>query len=317
MLKNLLMQDNRLFELAKLARLRPKFIPEKGYPILALLFGLLAPLVAALCVVPLVLINLAQTGAVSQMPALTADPNLNMALILIVSFGPIYFLIWGWLWLFEQRHLWTIGLEGPGWLQKYLRGVLVGLILFSASVGVMALLGYTAFETNSPQPSRWPHIGGVLIIFLGWMVQGAAEEVLARGFLLPVIGIRWGAVAGIGLSSLLFALLHSLNPNLSVIAVFNLFLFGVFASLYALWDKSLWGVFAIHSIWNWAQGNVYGFEVSGQGLPTATLLNLQETGPDWFTGGSFGPEGGLVVTVVLMVGSVLVWWMQQHKRNTE
>jgi hypothetical protein len=126
---------------------------------------------------------------------------------------------------------------------------------------------------------------------------------------MPVIGARYRPIWGILSSSLVFAVLHSLNPNLNPIAILNLFLFGLFTALYALYEGGLWGVFSLHTVWNWAQGNLFGFEVSGLARPVGTLFDLMEVGPDAITGGPFGPEGGLAVTVVLVVGCGVVWWL--------
>jgi membrane protease YdiL (CAAX protease family) len=112
------------------------------------------------------------------------------------------------------------------------------------------------------------------------------------------------------ISALVFAVYHSLNPNLSPIAFLNLFLFGVLTAFYALYEGGLWGVFGIHAAWNWAQGNIFGLEVSGIPPAGGTLFNLMETGPDAITGGQFGPEGGLAVTAVLIVSSIIVWLIQ-------
>lgn len=240
-----------------------------------------------------------------------ASSPLDFTFFLIFTFGPIFLILWGWLLLFEKRSLWTIGMVRKGALRSYLRGVVVGLFMLSASVGISAALGYIAFESGDPQKQGIAALGGVLLLFLGWMVQGAGEEVLTRGWLLPLIGSRYNTVAGIIISSLLFALLHLANSNISYIAILNLFLFGFFACLYALYEEGLWGVFSIHSVWNWAQGNLFGFEVSGTEAGV-TLLNLMEVGPDTITGGPFGPEGGLAVTVVLLVSCLLVW-MASHK----
>jgi hypothetical protein len=208
-------------------------------------------------------------------------------------------------------------MERDGALFKYARGLLVGLLLFGGAVAISATLGFIEFEQGPPQRQGLPALWGVLLVFAGWVVQGAAEEALTRGWLLPVIGaqdkitfgfkrfkiiIRKPVPLAMVVSSVIFAFLHSLNPNLSLIAVLNLFLFGFFAALYALYEGGLWGVFSIHTIWNWLQGNVLGFEVSGNLAPGGTLFNLREVGPDVITGGAFGPEGGLAVTVALLAG---------------
>ncbi len=188
--------------------------------------------------------------------------------------------------------------------------MLVGILLMFSTVILMTLLGYAAVETPIAIQLTPATVAGSLLLLLGWIVQGAGEEVLTRGFLLPVISSRWGTAVGVILSSLLFALLHFFNPNVSLIAGLNLFLFGVFTALYALNEGSLWGVFAIHSIWNWVQGNFFGFEVSGQEAltKTASFFDLMEVGPDNLTGGPFGPEGGFIVSFILILAILLLFF---------
>jgi uncharacterized protein len=176
------------------------------------------------------------------------------------------------------------------------------LIFFSAAVAVMAACGYVAPEQGPVQSQGLGAVGGVLSVLAGWAVQGAAEEVVCRGWVLPVIGARYRAWLGVLVSSLVFTILHGLNPNLSAVALLNLFLVGFFLALYALAEGGLWGVCAWHTAWNWAQGNVFGLEVSGMRTAGGMLLNLVETGPDVVTGGAFGPEGGLAVTLVMGLG---------------
>jgi membrane protease YdiL (CAAX protease family) len=237
---------------------------------------------------------------------------LEQTIFLILAFGPIFLVLWGWLALFEKRPFWTLGLErnGAGW--KYLRGFLVGLLMFVAAIGISAAFGYIAFEEGQPSRQGLPALGGVLLVFFGWLVQGAAEEVLTRGWLLPVIGARYRPALGIIISALVFAALHSINPNLSPVAMLNLALFGVFTALYALYERGLWGVFSLHSVWNWAQGNLFGFEVSGSLPPGGTLFDWMEIGPDIITGGAFGPEGGLSVTLVLLAGCLIIWGLSRR-----
>ncbi|MCS6908993.1 MAG: CPBP family intramembrane metalloprotease [Anaerolineales bacterium] len=222
-----------------------------------------------------------------------------IALFLVAAFGPIFILLALWLRLFEKRPLWTLGFERDGAAWKYARGLLVGGGMFAASVGLMLPFGYVAPEAGLPEREGWFALGGVLVIFLGWMVQGAAEEALTRGWLMNVIGARYRPWLGLLVSSLVFVVLHGLNPNIGALPLLNLFLFAVFAALYALWERSLWGICAAHAAWNWMQGNVFGLQVSGSAETGPMLFNLAEAGPDWFTGGAFGPEGGLAATVIL------------------
>lgn len=310
--------DNHLFNLARSGRLRlpgsfsdraRSNVDEIFYPILVLLFGLAAPLLTAIVLVPfaVLFVLLREAGLAPSL-----GPDATMFFSLAGGFLPIYLLVWIWLRLFERRPLRTAGLELPGWSAKYLRGLLIGLAMFSAVAGLLLLFGVAAVDPSG-RSTPWPSLVGLLImLLLGWMVQGGAEELLVRGLVLPVFGARFGVAVGVGVSSLVFAAVHLLNPNLSALAILNFLLFGIFAALYAVFDGCLWGIFAIHATWNWAQGNLFGFAVSGSTGQTQALLNLTETGPDWLTGGPFGPEGGLAVTVILFLSIALLWFISRE-----
>jgi membrane protease YdiL (CAAX protease family) len=309
--------NNHLFNLARSGRRLPHLILAS---VLSFVFVIAAQLVggipAGIIIVGLSMLRGSELSLdnpntlVSQL----SDTPLERTILLVLTFGPIFLILGIWLAVFEKRPLWTIGMELKGIGAKYFRGALIGLLMFSAAIGLSAVLGYVAFETDQSQPQGVAAFGGVLLVLLGWVVQGAAEEAITRGWLLPVIGARYKPLLGIALSAVIFTLFHSLNPNLGLIALLNLFLFGIFAALYALYEGGLWGIFSIHTVWNWAQGNLFGFEVSG--LPSAggTLFNLMEVGPDIITGGRFGPEGGLAVTAVLIIGCITVWMIS--KRNS-
>ncbi len=232
-----------------------------------------------------------------------------MGIQLIFAFILMYVFLWAWLKWFEKRPFWTLGYEAKNALSQYGRGFLIGALMFAGSVGILSLFGSVSFEQGDPSKQGLAAVAGVMLVLIGWVVQGGAEEVLIRGWVLPVIGARYKPWLGLLTSSLIFALLHGLNPGLSVIALVNLALFGVFAGLYAMREGSMWGISALHSVWNWVQGNFFGFQVSGTNAEGGTLINLMETGADWLTGGEFGPEGGLAVTIVLLVGiAVTLFW---------
>ncbi len=234
-------------------------------------------------------------------------------LLLIASFAMIYVFIGMWLRFFEKRPFWTLGYELKNAAMQYARGFLIGMLMFGGAVGLLAASGNTAFEKGDPTQQGLAALGGVVIVLIGWVVQGGAEEVVFRGWMLPTLGARYRPWVGLLVSSLLFALLHGRNPGLSVLALVNLVLFGVFAGLYAMREGSIWGISALHSVWNWVQGNFFGFEVSGTNASGGTLINLMETGQDWLTGGTFGPEGGLAVTIVLVIGIVTtIFWRKEE-----
>jgi hypothetical protein len=256
------------------------------------------------------------SGANRQALALNHSPvqqALNFAAALILTTGAVILLVGLWVHWFERRPVWTLGFAPDRALQKYLTGLLFGFLMFAAALVGSAVFGYIGYEAGPANRQGLAVLGGVLLVMTGWLVQGASEELLFRGWLLPVIGARYRPWLGVLLSSWSFAAYHGLNPNLSTVAMLNLFLFGLFSAFYALREGSIWGVCAWHSMWNWAQGNLFGMEVSGIHIAGGILLNLHETGPDLITGGHFGPEGGLAVTAVLLAGIVAVLYLHPRK----
>jgi len=231
----------------------------------------------------------------------------------LFGFAATALIVVGWVTLFERRNLRTIGFNGHA-LKRFARGYGVGLAFLLVVVGgIAALGGYTieaggAFSTPAPLVALWP----ILVLLLGFVIQGSTEEILTRGWLMQVIASRHGLAWGIGLSSALFGLLHAANikpsPELAV-GVANVALFGVMIGLYAAREGSLWGVCGWHAAWNWLLGLGFGLEVSGQVVETKPLivdLATRTEVPWWITGAAFGPEGSVVTTVVLLVASAVL-----------
>jgi membrane protease YdiL (CAAX protease family) len=296
--------NNRLFVLAQRGKRLPGWF-------LALLmsaaFILIGGIPASIAIALLALRNPAFS------PALPPDAMLRVVIgtpaaqvtMLVLGFAPVIALLWGWIALYERRPFWTVGLESTGALGKVTRGALMGLVAFSALVGLLALTGSVAVDQRTGRPGLRNTLFPVAML-LAWSVQGPAEEILLRGWLMPVIGAKHRPWLGIVLSSLTFAAFHGLNLSVTPLALLNLFLSGLLFSAIALREGGLWGACAFHATWNWVQGNGFGFEVSGTPPTGGALFDLAARGPRIWTGGSFGPEGGLAATVVIVIAIILV-----------
>ena len=237
---------------------------------------------------------------------ITPQSAFEQNLFLVGIFGTMAGLLWLYVWLYEGRDFFTsVGLGGTKQtVFQFINGGLMGFTMFTLSV--IALLSVDLIELKAV-----PFEFVSLLTLPGWLLQGNTEEIIFRGFLMPRMSLRWSVTWGIVINSFMFAVMHGLNPGITVIAVMNLFLFGVVASLYTLNENSLWGIGAAHAVWNWAQGNFYGFEVSGQKMAGGSIFSMVEIGPDFLTGGTFGPEGGLAITVILLVA--LAWQARLYK----
>ena len=132
-----------------------------------------------------------------------------------------------------------------------------------------------------------------------------------------VLGARYNIGIGLFISSTLFGLLHLTNPNVSFIAVINIILIGIFYGLYVIKTNDLWAVCGMHSAWNFAQGNLFGFEVSGINVEVSSLMDLNLVGNDFISGGIFGPEAGIASTVVLLISiGILIYLDKKDYFNT-
>jgi len=230
---------------------------------------------------------------------------------LTFGFLPIILLVFLYMKVVEKRSFRTMGFEKKGY-KKYLTGFLFGLVLFSIAVVLSILFGGMTMKLSF-QASFLP---AIITILLGFLIQGASEEVVFRGWVLPVVGARYNLKIAIILSSALFALLHGLNPGITLLSVVNLVLFGVFAAVYALQEESLWGICGFHSAWNWIQGSVFGVKVSGTTVPGGSIfITTPVESKDLISGGAFGIEGSILCSIVFIVG--IVYCIKKIKNNRQ
>lgn len=213
----------------------------------------------------------------------------------------------------EKRSVSGIGLKREGFVKKYFIGFGIGILMFSIVVLLLSISGHTVVNSNAVSPSGLLALSGVLIVIPGWMIQSATEEILSRGWFMNVLGARYNVALGLIVSSSFFGLMHFANPHVSILAIINIVLVGLFLGLYVIKTNDLWGVCGLHAAWNWTQGNVFGFEVSGQKVTSGSLMHLKLTGSEWITGGTFGPEAGIVAALVLSIGIIIVYFIPFHK----
>ncbi len=203
---------------------------------------------------------------------------------------------------FEKRKFSTLGFVKKGMVKQYLTGIIAGAVAFSIVYLLCLVTGSIKYEGIAASISPLYIIG----YFLGYLLQGMAEEVLCRGYLMVSLSRRYHVTLAITASSLFFAFLHSGNSGVSSLAYLNLFLFGVFASLLLLDFGNIWIAGAFHSIWNFVQGNIYGVQVSGIRVSNSVMSTSYTDGMEFINGGAFGMEGGLAVTLVVMAGIALL-----------
>jgi len=145
-----------------------------------------------------------------------------------------------------------------------------------------------------------------LFILVGWN-----EELLSRGYHLQTIASGTNLLWGTIISSSIFGLLHIFNPGATWVSTLGIFFAGLFLAYGYLRTKQLWLSIGLHIGWNFFEGVGFGFPVSG--LDVYPLIRIQVTGPEIWTGGSFGPEAGLIVLPALIVGGILIYLFTKNR----
>lgn len=251
------------------------------------------------------------TGFVSPGDGADGWPQTAYQLGAVFGLGSILLLLW--VRLFERRGPSALGLNARGPM-RFVRGYLVGLAFLLTVIGVIWIAGGYVVEGAGAFGSA--AVGAALlpigVLLLGFIIQGSSEELLFRGWLMQLIASRHGLWIAVVANSALFALAHAGNIEPSkelYVGLANIVLFGLFISLYAIREGSLWGVCGWHAAWNWLLGLGFGLEVSGTVIDTTPLIT-DLTGAEgaawWLTGGVFGPEASLVTTAVLLIGTVVL-----------
>ena len=156
------------------------------------------------------------------------------------------------------------------------------------------------------------------IAFLAFLPLAAIEEISMRGFVLPAAGRSFGKWGGLIASSLVFALMHGFNPHFSdhPLTIPGLLLAGLFLGSAYLITERLWFPIFLHACWNWMEGPIFGFPVSGTNLPVG-VFEAHDSGPSLWTGGTFGPEAGLLLCLLLTVYIGVLWVLKPYLRTPE
>ncbi len=203
----------------------------------------------------------------------------------------------------EKRSLRSMGVCG-NFPRAYGSGLLIGLVMLAAAVGICAVTGALTLSRN---PSL--SVGKLVLFFFAFMIQGTMEEFMLRGFLMFSY-TNSGTVGGaILFSSILFSLMHFGNTGYGILPFINVLLFGLFLALYLFRTGNIFGACAIHGMWNFAEGCLFGVPVSGAAIPTTVFTAVRDELRILTNGGAFGIEGGMAVTVILIAAlTLLLYW---------
>src|SRR3989304_9800918 len=188
----------------------------------------------------------------------------------------------------------SFGSLGLGWNRQAAADLLCGVMVAGLMMGLVFLVewaaGWVSFEGFAWQSESWPRVlvECALIAFV-FMLVGWHEELLSRGYWLQNLGVGLNLGWGVSLAAALFALAHVANPNVSWGALLGLFAAGLFLAYGYLRTRQLWLPIGLHIGWNFFEGTVFGFPVSGSFF--FRLIRQSVSGPAPISRGEFGTQG--------------------------
>jgi hypothetical protein len=206
----------------------------------------------------------------------------------------------------DRRSIVSLGLR-PG--RGAIADVAAGMAIAAAMMGVIFVLELTlgGLPDVSWVPGVRPASGLLLSLgayFLLFAGVGFEEELLSRGYHLVNLREAIGIWPALLISSLIFSLLHLGNPGAGAGSILGILGAGALLGFARVWSANLWLAAGVHWGWNFFEGNVFGFRVSGLIVPS--LVGHTDAGPEWLTGGAFGPEAGAVLLPALLFGLALL-----------
>lgn len=207
----------------------------------------------------------------------------------------------------ERRPFSDLGLAVKGHLKDFGYGALVAVLVYLIGFGISLALGEVVVTDFHFYPL---HLFGT---FLFYALVALAEEILMRGYILGhLLHTRLNKFVSLFISSTIFSLFHIFNPNVALLPMLNLVLAGMMLGASYLYTRNLCFPISLHLFWNWIQGPILGYQVSGNTF-SSPFLTLHLPQENVLNGGAFGFEGSLICTVLMIFFTLMIiWWGEKR-----
>lgn len=247
----------------------------------------------------------------SLFTAKTYTENLDIG-SLLVSFiiTKIGLVLCTWLFMayINKQPFKALGFAWKGYSNDAYTGFLVGII--TLAIGTFILL----FNKNISFTAGHFDGSDLLLSILLFMVVAFIEEIAIRGYFLNNLMQNMNKWLALAISAFVFTLLHLNNPDFGIIAFINVFIAGLFLGINYIYTKNLWFSIFLHFSWNFFQGPILGYKVSG--IEFHSLFQQLQNGPNILTGGSFGFEGSVVSALLQLVAiACLAWYYSKRSKG--
>lgn len=212
--------------------------------------------------------------------------------------------------LIDKKSISSLGFSFKGKATDFIMGFIVAVLIMGSGFIILYLNGSIQLE------SVQFHSQYIILSFLMYICVAVAEETLCRGYILGNLMNITNKFISLIFSSLLFALLHILNPNLALLPMINLFLAGLLLGASYMYTRNLWFPISLHLFWNFIQGPVLGFNVSGTNTGSSVFI-LNYPVKDSLNGGDFGFEGSILCSILSIIAtiSIIAYYEIKNKKQ--
>jgi len=225
-----------------------------------------------------------------------ATPLAERGVFLAAALGPT----WLMMRFVNRKPVRAVGLwMHAGALRDIGAGCLLGFLMMAGIAALLGALGAATFTRSAG--GALSAAEGAGLSALAFAAGALAEELLFRGYAFQTLMQEVTFVPATAIAAALFALVHARNPHVTPFGLANVALAGILFSFAYMKTRSLWLPAGIHFAWNFSQSALFGLPTSGLPADAGALLRAQSTGPAWLGGGEFGPEGGALATIALVL----------------
>ncbi len=191
-----------------------------------------------------------------------------------------------------------IGFIDNSWLKNLVMGMLCGVIAISLGFLLCIMFGFVKVQSLAFSP---PDFTNYILIFA---MVAIAEELMTRGLMLSTLMDGMNDYLALLIVALIFGAMHLFNENVTTLSFINICVAGIFLGISYIHNRSLWFPIGLHFTWNFFQGPIFGYEVSGH--KNISIVEQTIHGNDTFTGGEFGFEGSIIALPIMIVAILAI-----------
>lgn len=216
-------------------------------------------------------------------------------------------------WLFttkvDKKSFANISFDKTNMVKDIVLGLAMGFVIILSGFSILVLTHQLQFIDIKFNALNLLYSVGIFVFV------AVSEEVFTRGYILRNLAFSFNKYMALVVSALIFSLMHLANPNANLVGLSIIFLSGLVLGLPYLYTKNLWFPIALHFSWNFFQGPIFGFNVSG--LNFYKLIETKYATANNWNGGEFGFEGSIVAVFFLLCALTAIYFLFRNRTAIE